>query len=219
MERLIVNEDGDVRVAESYIFKILIVGEVGVGKTSFVRRYVQDQYTDNYKATIGVDFATKSIKWSEGCQVELFMCDLAGQERIRTQIQGYFRETHGVIYVYDLERTGTDNNIEGWKVLLDEKCTLKNEPYKPPSILLLNKIDLVGSADLSGLDALAKSQGMIGAYPMSAKTGQGIDTAMKVFISQLLRVQRLATKDLPDIQDQDRVQLGLKKTPAESGCC
>jgi small GTP-binding protein len=219
MERTVTDDDGTERVAESYIFKVLVVGQAGVGKTSFVKRYCHGNFSNGYKATIGVDFASKSIKWSESCQVELFMHDLAGQERIRTQIEAYFRETQGAIYVYDIERNDKDNDIEGWKELLDEKCTLRNEPYKPPSILLVNKIDLVDKVDITGLDELVKSRGFIGAFAISAKTGFGVDDAVKVLITHMLRIQRLSTKNIPAIQDMDKIQLSALKEPSNSWCC
>lgn len=223
MDHEVINEDGGKQLIEMYMFKILVVGQSNVGKTSFVRRYTEGKYSNNYKATINVDFANKSIKWSERCQMIVYLWDLAGQERIGSQTESLFRETHGAIFVCDIERNNKENNIQAWKELLDTKCTLYEDPYKPPSILLVNKCDTVGGidkADVAEYDRMAKEYGMLGAYPISAKTDEGIDTAMKALLAQLIKAQRLAMKSkIPDIQDMDKVKLKEYKDPSESSCC
>jgi len=224
MDHVNINEDGVSQTVELYMFKILVVGEMAVGKTSFVRRYVDGHFSDNYKATINVDFATKSIKWSENCQANIFFWDLAGQERMRSQTASYFRETPGAIFVCDIGRDDKGNNIKAWKELLDERCTLNGEPNKTLSILLVNKIDTIGNidnVDITRFDEMAKSCGMIGAYPISAKTSEGIDIAMKVLLTQLIKAQRISMKNkIPEMQEMDKVKLEqYKEKDSESSCC
>jgi len=227
MDHEIIDDEGEKQTVELYMFKILVVGQSSVGKTSFVRRYAEGKFSTNYKATINVDFANKTIKWSDTCQAELFLWDLAGQERIGTQIDSLFRETRGVIFVCDIGRSDKENNIQAWKELVDEKCTLNNQPYKPPSILLVNKCDTIvdtddsiDSVDITNYNRMAKTHGMIGACAISAKTGEGVDNAMKIFLAQLIKVQRLAMKNnLPDMQDIDKVKLAQYKDSSQSSCC
>jgi small GTP-binding protein len=224
MDHEVINNDGEKKMLELHMFKILIVGESGVGKTSFVRRYVNGKFTTSYKATIAVDFANKSVDWNDHCRVDMFLWDLAGQERLGTQIQSYFRDTHGVIFVYDLERSEEQNRIKDWKRLLDEKCTLRDEPYAAPSILLVNKSDTLGgisNVNMKPFNDLAKSYDLIGAYPISAKTGEGVDIAMKVLLKQLIKHQRVALSNgLPAMQQMDKVKLAsYKQDTSSSSCC
>lgn len=64
-----------------YLFKILVIGELGSGKTSFIKRYVHQFFSEHYRATIGVDFALKVIQWENDITIRLQLWDIAGQER------------------------------------------------------------------------------------------------------------------------------------------
>lgn len=66
---------------KEHLYKILVIGELGTGKTSFIKRYVHQFFSSNYRATIGVDFALKVIPWDPSTLVRLQLWDIAGQER------------------------------------------------------------------------------------------------------------------------------------------
>jgi len=68
--------------ATEKLFKVIIIGDPGVGKTSFIRRYVQNAFRGDYKATIGVDFALKIVRWSENQTIKLQLWDIAGDNYI-----------------------------------------------------------------------------------------------------------------------------------------
>lgn len=66
---------------EEYVYKILVVGDLSCGKTSIIHRYVNDTFSNTYRATIGVDFALKTLKWDSKTSIRLQLWDIAGQER------------------------------------------------------------------------------------------------------------------------------------------
>jgi len=74
---------GSVFECKEYLFKVLVIGELGVGKTSIIKRYVHQLFSQHYRATIGVDFALKVINWDSKTLVRLQLWDIAGKEQVR----------------------------------------------------------------------------------------------------------------------------------------
>lgn len=103
-------------------FKIVIVGDSGVGKTCFLISFVKESYHAEYKATIGIDFATKLIEIDEKL-VRLQIWDTAGQEKYRTLTSNYFKGVDAVIMIYDVTRISTFENISYWSKVVKEKTS------------------------------------------------------------------------------------------------
>lgn len=180
---------------EEFLFKILVVGDPGVGKTSFVHRYTAGIYSDAYKSTIGVDFASKRVKLTNSIIVDVHLWDLAGQERLGSQVKLYFRQTDAAICLYDItDRKSFDRALE-WKNIVCENSThpYTKEAYFPPCILLANKFDLIPQeeiTDLSVLNEKAKEMGFISGTVVSAKENRGIDEAMIELLTLLIERRR-----------------------------
>mgnify|MGYP001249702443 CR=1 FL=1 len=133
---------------KEFLFKILVIGELGTGKTSFIKRYVHQFFSDHYRATIGVDFALKVLQWDEeGTVVRLQLWDIAGQERFGNMTRVYYKEAVGAILVYDLTRRDTFAAIEKWKTDLDSKVVLP-DGRNIPCVLIGNKCDQKEEAEL-----------------------------------------------------------------------
>ena len=117
-----------------YLFKLLLIGDSGVGKSCLLLRYVDETYQESYISTIGVDFKIKTIEL-DGKVIKLQIWDTAGQERFRTITSTYYRGTHGVIVVYDVTSGESFANVKRWLHEIDQNCEVVNR------ILVGNKND------------------------------------------------------------------------------
>ncbi|KAI0668357.1 GTP-binding protein ypt1 [Trametes maxima] len=120
-----------------YLFKLLLIGDSGVGKSCLLLRFAEDAFTDSYLSTIGVDFKIRTIDL-EGKTVKLQIWDTAGQERFRTIAAAYYRGAHGIIMVYDVTESETFSNVKGW---IQEIERYASEGVK--KLIIGNKSDLV----------------------------------------------------------------------------
>lgn len=96
-----------------YLFKLLLIGDSGVGKSCLLLRFTDNTYTDSYISTIGVDFKIRTVEM-DGKTVKLQIWDTAGQERFRTITSSYYRGAHGIIIAYDTTDLKSFENIKGW---------------------------------------------------------------------------------------------------------
>jgi small GTP-binding protein len=129
--------------------KILVVGNPKCGKTSLIRRFVNNRFLPEYTSTIGADYCKKDLMVRGSC-VRMQLWDIAGQERTRTLTRAYFRRARGAVVVCDVSRPRTFEAIEAWKAELDSWCSDgadgTTEGMKLPTFLLANKCDLLEDA-------------------------------------------------------------------------
>jgi Ras-related protein Rab-1A len=97
-----------------YLFKILIIGDSGTGKSAILCRYVDSYFPADYVSTIGVDFKVHTMRLSTGKIAKLQMWDTAGQERFRTITSSYYRGAHGIVITYDTTNRESFNHIRNW---------------------------------------------------------------------------------------------------------
>ena len=120
-------EDSDMNI--EYKFKIMILGETAVGKTSFITRYISDTFGEKYLCTIGIDFRDKIVERNNK-KIKLQIWDTAGQERYRNVAKSYFQASHGFIIAYDINNRESFKQVKYWveqiKSISDEstKCIL-----------------------------------------------------------------------------------------------
>ena len=119
-----------------YIFKVLLLGNSDVGKSSLLLRFVDSLWNDAFVPTIGVDFKVKTLEINNK-KVKMQIWDTAGQERFRTVVSTYFRGAHGILLLYDVTNRDSFKNLENWLIEIE-----KNSSDKVLKILLGNKCDL-----------------------------------------------------------------------------
>uniref|UniRef100_A0A8C5QQK8 Ras-related protein Rab n=1 Tax=Leptobrachium leishanense TaxID=445787 RepID=A0A8C5QQK8_9ANUR len=205
---------------KEYLFKVLVIGELGVGKTSIIKRYVHQLFSQHYRATIGVDFALKVITWDNKTLVRLQLWDIAGQERFGNMTRVYYKEAVGAFIVFDVTRGSTLEAVMKWKSDLDSKVYLPSGgPI--PTILLANKCDqnkenvLQSPAQMSNF---CKENGFVGWYETSAKDNINIDEAALCLIENILA----NSKNFPvEENDTSNIKIAQTAMPAESKsqCC
>ena len=121
-----------------YIFKVLLIGNSDVGKSSLILRYVDQIWNDVFVPTIGVDFKVKSLEVDKKL-VKMQIWDTAGQERFRNVISSYFKGAHGILLIYDITAKDSFKELENWlgevernansqvlKILIGNKCDLED---------------------------------------------------------------------------------------------
>ena len=101
-----------------YLFKLLLIGDSGVGKSCLLLRFADDTYTDSYISTIGVDFKIRTVDLDTKT-IKLQIWDTAGQERFRTITSSYYRGAHGIIIVYDITDKESFDNVRQWLFEID----------------------------------------------------------------------------------------------------
>jgi Ras-related protein Rab-2A len=95
------------------LFRVIIVGDTGVGKSCFLLRYTEDHFKEQHNVTIGVEFGTKQMTVQD-CPVKLQIWDTAGQESFRSITRSFYRKADGVLLMYDVTAAHTFENCEYW---------------------------------------------------------------------------------------------------------
>uniref|UniRef100_A0A3B5M9P7 ZRAB1B, member RAS oncogene family a n=1 Tax=Xiphophorus couchianus TaxID=32473 RepID=A0A3B5M9P7_9TELE len=170
-----------------YLFKLLLIGDSGVGKSCLLLRFADDTYTESYISTIGVDFKIRTIDM-DGKTVKLQIWDTAGQERFRTITSSYYRGAHGIIIVYDVTEQESFNNVKQW---LDEIDRYACENVS--RLLVGNKSDLVSKkvVDAATAQDLASSLKI----PFLETSAKSTDNVEKAFLTMAAKIhKRLASE-------------------------
>uniref|UniRef100_A0A182R0W5 Ras-related protein Rab n=1 Tax=Anopheles farauti TaxID=69004 RepID=A0A182R0W5_9DIPT len=195
-----------------HLYKILVIGELGTGKTSFIKRYVHQFFSQNYRATIGVDFALKVLNWDQNTIIRLQLWDIAGQERFGNMTRVYYKEAVGAFIVFDVTRSATFDAVIKWKNDLDSKVQLPDG--KPiPCILLANKSDQQKQGIVTTpakLDEYVKEHGFAGWFETSAKENVNIEEAAKSLVNKILMNDKLLNTG--EVIDSERFALAGGKT-------
>ncbi|XP_047324214.1 ras-related protein RABD2a-like [Impatiens glandulifera] len=196
-----------------YLFKLLLIGDSGVGKSCLLLRFADDSYLESYISTIGVDFKIRTVE-QEGKTIKLQIWDTAGQERFRTITSSYYRGAHGIIVVYDVTDQESFNNIKQWLNEIDRYAS-----DNVNKLLVGNKSDLADKRVVSydTGKALADEMG-IPFMETSAKDSSNVEQAFMAMTSSIK--DRMASQPSADGAKPPTVNIrGQPVSQSGGGCC
>ncbi|XP_072001527.1 EF-hand calcium-binding domain-containing protein 4B [Engystomops pustulosus] len=186
------------------LFKIVMVGNSSVGKTSFLRRFCEDNFYPGTSATVGIDYSVKTVT-VENCQVALQLWDTAGQERYRSITKQFFRKADGVIVMYDVTSKDTFTAVRQWLTSVEEGAG-----ENIPILMLGNKTDIEKEREVPcGLgELLAKDCNLI-FYECSASSGHNVKESI-LHLAAILKEQEDKVKEKT---------VRLLDSPKKKNCC
>lgn len=204
----------------SYIFKYIIIGDMGVGKSCLLHQFTEQKFMSDNPHTIGVEFGTRIIE-VQGEKIKLQIWDTAGQERFRAVTRSYYRGAAGALMVYDITRRSSYNHLSSW---LTDTRSLTN----PNTVIFLigNKCDLEKQRDIRYDEAekFAKENDLI-FVETSAMTGENVEqafleTAKKIYnnIQEGKLDGNMAECGVQPKQPKDRAPVGNDSNSNKQSC-
>jgi small GTP-binding protein len=215
MSDIKIEEITDGNVKDDFKLKIVVVGDSGVGKTNLIRRFIQDDFQSNSKATVGVEFFSKSFKINDNVfKIEIW--DTAGQERYKSITAAYYKGAKGGLVVYDVTSKTSFDNVDNWVSEIKEKASTDMK-----TMMIGNKIDLKDERAVSTEEALEKAK----LLELQLMEASALDsTNVKQAFYDLLKEMYKEVKKTIDVVEQaekqnEGVQLDTNQPDEKKGCC
>ena len=160
------------------LFKLVLFGDAGVGKTALVKRYLTGLFDPQYRITVGVDFHTKKLEINEK-NVSLQIWDFAGEAQFKFLLPSYIRGASGGVCMYDITRKSSLDNVAEWLTIINS--VIRQESDRFPILLVGGKSDLEEYRDVSQEEATSTQNKfeLLNWFESSSKTGQNVE---KIFI-------------------------------------
>ena len=180
--------------------KVVLVGDSGVGKTNIMSKYLKNQFREDSKATVGVEFGSKQFT-VENHQIKAQIWDTAGQERYKAITSAYYKGAKGAFVVYDITRKNTFETVNKWvsdiSAAADKKITL---------ILIGNKNDLEDQRQVTKEMGEEKAKELGLAFmETSACSGENLDKAFQLIINEIYKKSK---EDIMGEGEENIVQQG-----------
>ena len=219
------NDDYEIKIEENvlsrhdqqyYKLKLIVLGDSGVGKTNIIKRYINDEFSTDTKATVGVEFFYKTFKINNDI-LKLEIWDTAGQERYKSITSAYYRGSRGALIVYDITRFSSFESIERWIAEINEKVSGSLK-----ILVIGNKVDLEEERKVNIEEALDKAQSLnVSLLETSALESTNIDKAFKLLLKEMYKEfkkqQNIEKKE--NKSKSEGMSLDVNNKKKKSRCC
>ena len=200
----------------TYVFKVILLGSISVGKTSILSRYITNEFRSEYKCTIKTEFKTKIVNINNMSQAKLNIWDTCGDEKFRAITRQYYNDAHGILLVYDITNRESFDSIINW-----QNEIRNNAPADSVLFLIANKTDLNKERVVTELEGKKKAEelGML-FIEVSAKNGdniillfENISEAMMQNIQNKPQInkEKMNLKNLENYEENDKNENIKKK--------
>ena len=200
-----------------FMFKVVLVGDSFVGKTNIMSKYLKNEFHEDSKATVGVEFGSKQFN-IEGHSIKAQIWDTAGQERYKAITSAYYKGAKGAFIVYDITRKNSFESIDKWindvTSVADKKITI---------VLIGNKSDLEDQRQVTkeqGEDKANKLQ--VAFLETSAFSGENLEKAFQMMIKEVYKKcheEMMSEGDVDIINGGEDINLAKKNNSCEKKCC
>ena len=199
------------------MFKVVLVGDSFVGKTNIMSKYLKNEFHEDSKATVGVEFGAKQFK-IEGHSVKAQIWDTAGQERYKAITSAYYKGAKGAFAVYDITRRSSFESIEKWV------NDLTSTADKNVTIVIIgNKSDLEDHRQITKEEGQEKANKLQVAFlETSAFSGENLDKAFEMMVNEIYKKcheEMLAEAEIDFIEGGQDINLAKKKDNTEAKKC
>ena len=199
------------------MFKVVLVGDSFVGKTNIMSKYLKDEFHEDSKATVGVEFGSKQFT-IEGHSIKAQIWDTAGQERYKAITSAYYKGAKGAFVVYDITRKTSFESIDRWvndlTAAADKKITI---------VVIGNKCDLEDQRQITKEPGEEKSAKLEVAFlETSALSGENLDKAFELMMNEIYKKcheEMLAENDLEIIDGGKDINLKKNENTEKKKCC
>lgn len=199
-----------------YLFKLVLIGDSGVGKSCLLLRFADDSFTESYLSTIGVDFRFRTVH-VQGKTIKLQIWDTAGQERFQSLGVAFYRGADACVLVYDITNQKSFEQLDSWR----DEFLIQAGPRDPenfPFVVLGNKVDKENERRVTTNKAKqwCKSKGVnpIPHYETSAKEAIYVEQAF-----QTIAIAALQQDQPEDMYIPESIDLNNEKPAGSQGCC
>ena len=205
-----------------YKFKVILLGESSVGKTSILNRFVGNKFTETYKCTVGVELKMKSILLDPYTSAELKIWDTCGEEKFQSVTRQYYNNTNGIVLLYDLSNKKTFNSLNKW---LNE---IRNYAPKNSVVIIVgNKVDLERTVSHDDAITFANNEN-ISYLEVSAKNGINIELIFEKLCKEMVIKKK---EIIEENSESNKIELGntsanysdklqdIEKKGKEVPCC